>query len=162
MSGSEAFQLRGTSVSATVTGHVALQDFTGTIAGQPCTITLTQNGQVVETKPVTLAADGSYAIQTAIRGNVTLQAKASHWLRRTTPSLNLTGAGLTGVDFALVNGDCDDDNEVAIGDYALLSSAFSSTPGDSNWDASADLNGDDTVDIGDYAILSGNYGLIGD
>ena len=66
------------------------------------------------------------------------------------------------MNFSLTNGDSDGDNEVGIGDYAVLSSAYNSSNGDPNWDATADLNGDDAVDIADYAILSANYGLAGD
>jgi len=62
----------------------------------------------------------------------------------------------------LTNGDVDDDNEVTIGDYAGLSLAFNSLPGDPNWNPFADLNGDDGVDIGDFSILSANFGQIGD
>ena len=66
------------------------------------------------------------------------------------------------MNFACRNGDCDGDNEVGIGDYAILSTAYNSAPGDGNWNIDADLNGDDAVDIADYAILSSQYGNIGD
>ncbi|MBX7134539.1 MAG: hypothetical protein K1X67_17855 [Fimbriimonadaceae bacterium] len=67
-----------------------------------------------------------------------------------------------GVDLIMVNGDSDVDNEVGIGDFAILSIAYNSFPGELNWDPTADYNGDDSVDIVDYAILSSNYGDIGD
>ena len=63
---------------------------------------------------------------------------------------------------SLVNGDVDSDNEVSLGDYSLLASAFGSDPSSANWDASADLNGDEEVNIGDYSILATNFGQIGD
>ncbi len=162
LTGSEAFQLRGTSAAATVTGSIDLQDYFGAIAGIPCEVLLIQNGATVDSQTVTLASDGSYSIQTSVRGLVTVRAKAWHWLRASSAELDLTNAGLTGVDFSLLNGDVDTDNEVAIGDYSLLSAAFNSAPGDANWDPASDLNGDDGVDIGDYAILSANYGVVGD
>lgn len=67
-----------------------------------------------------------------------------------------------GVDLIMLNGDADVDNNIGIGDYAILSAAYGSFPGELNWDPAADFNGDDIVDIGDYAILSDNYGLDGD
>jgi hypothetical protein len=57
----------------------------------------------------------------------------------------------------LILGDCDSDNEISIGDFAILSQQYG-TSGVS----SADINGDDSVDIGDFAILSSNYGQSGD
>ena len=70
-------------------------------------------------------------------------------------------------------GDCDGDNEVSVGDFAIISGAFGSSydsttftafpgPGGQPWDFNADINIDDAVDIGDYAIMSGNFGLAGD
>ncbi|MBX7135426.1 MAG: hypothetical protein K1X67_22385 [Fimbriimonadaceae bacterium] len=69
---------------------------------------------------------------------------------------------VTSLDFSLTNGDVDGDNEVGIGDYAQLSYAYGSGPGDLNYIEEADLNGDESVDIADYAILSANYGEVGD
>lgn len=126
ITGSEAFQLRGTSASATVTGDVDLQDFSGAKAGLPCEVLLIQNGATVDTQTVNLASDGTYSIQTLVRGTVTVRAKTWHWLRASSAPLNLTSSGLTGVNFSLVNGDIDTDNEVAIGDYAMLSAAYTS------------------------------------
>jgi hypothetical protein len=91
-----------------------------------------------------------------------MTAKATHWLRKKRTGVGVTLAGATGVNFSLVNGDVDNDNEVSIGDYSSLSSAFGSGPGDGNWNPEADLNGDLSVDIGDYSILSAHFGQVGD
>lgn len=94
-------------------------------------------------------------------GSYFVSVKRTPWLRRTIGPYN-TGSSQSGLVFNLVNGDIDGDNEVAIGDYAQLSTAFNSEPGDGNWNPDADLNGDDSVDIGDFAILSGSFGVMGD
>lgn len=96
-----------------------------------------------------------------VAGTYLVSIKRSPWLRRTIGPYN-TGSSQTGLVFSLVNGDIDGDNEIAIGDYAQLSTAFGSEPGDPNWNEDADLNGDDGVDIGDFAVLSANFGLEGD
>lgn len=80
------------------------------------------------------------------------------WMRNKQGSVDLRNQ----TSFSLLNGDCDGDNEVTIGDYAILSSAFGSCEGDPNWDPRADLNCDGCVDIGDFAILSANFGQAGD
>ena len=66
------------------------------------------------------------------------------------------------MNFVLTNGDCDGDNEVGVGDYAVLSFAYNSSVGDPTFVADADFNGDEAVDIADYSILSANYGLFGE
>lgn len=62
----------------------------------------------------------------------------------------------------LTCGDIDGDNEISIGDYSLLSTAFNSEVGDPHWNPMADIDRDGSVDIGDYALLSINYGETGD
>lgn len=114
---------------------------------------------------VTLGPGGTFSFDlpdNLLPGTYNLAAKHSNHLRLVWPSAFMTGPGVSGLVFDLPNGDSDDDNEIGIGDYALLSLAFNSAPGDPNWNITADLNGDDMVDIGDYAILSQNYGLVGD
>jgi len=112
---------------------------------------------------VVVAPNGNYSTSDlpATSGSYLVAVKPAPWLRKTVGPIN-TGSSHVGVDFLLSNGDIDDDNEIAIGDYALLSSAFGSGPGDPNWNPAADLDGDDEVTIGDYAILSQNFGMIGD
>lgn len=92
------------------------------------------------------------------RAYLNAYVRSSHWLRRR----ETIGPSESSMPFSLINGDCDQDNEVGIGDYAVLSFAYGSEPGAPNWFADADLNGDESVDIADYAILSYNYGQSGD
>lgn len=103
--------------------------------------------------------NGEITVPAMPRMHLRVYAKASHWLRR----LGVVPHGSSDlVELSLLNGDCDEDNEITIGDFAILSAAFGAAEGDPNWDPSADLNGDGEVDIGDFAILSRNFGQIGD
>lgn len=159
--------LRVSDPARPVTGTVNLSDFDGPVAGRTATIEIRAVGSTtpIQTAVVTLGAGGSYSFNAASAvtpGNYSVAAKSSHWLRKTVASVGLSAAGATGVNFTLENGDIDDDNEVGIGDYAVLSGSYNTGPGDPNWDPNADLNGDDSVDIGDYSILSANYGDVGD
>jgi hypothetical protein len=139
-------------------GTVTLSDFDPDELDHQVTIEILQGSTVVESQNVILGAGGAYSFVTHRTGTYSVACKGSHWLRKLK-----TGVVLGSVaNFALVNGDIDGDNEVAIGDYAILSTSFNSAPGDSSWNAEADLNGDDSVDIGDYAILSTNFGDVGD
>jgi len=148
--------------SPIVWGTVILQDFFGTVAGRTVLMEIRSGGIAVQTENVTLGAGGSYSFTATVTpGTYDIAAKGSHWLRQQVTGVSVTGTGPT-VNFSLANGDIDGDNEVTIGDYSLLSTAFGSGPGDPNWDPEADLDGDDEVTIGDYAILSNNFGMIGD
>ncbi|HRI44512.1 MAG TPA: hypothetical protein PLL78_12180 [Fimbriimonadaceae bacterium] len=152
--------------AGTVAGNIDLQAFFGAVAGRQTTLELLHpvTGVTLHTAVVSLDAGGNYSFTTALRGEFRVAAKASHWLRRARPDTIVldNDAGAGGVNLSLKNGDVDDDNEVTIGDYAQISSAFGSEPGDGNWNPEADLNGDDGVDIGDFAILSSNFGDVGD
>ena len=147
-----------------VTGNVDLLDFDGDSTTQTIEVEVRAQGtsHVIETSTAVLSSTGEYTVATGLSsGSYDIAIKGSHWLRKSVPNVSFTGSGAT-ASAALTNGDCDGDNEVGIGDYALVSGAYNAVPGDGNWDASADLNGDESVDIGDYAILSANYGLMGD
>lgn len=148
--------------SAFVSGAIELGDYDPDEAGQEVVFEMSQGGVVMDTQTVTLGEGGTYSFATPVTGVTAIAAKGSHWLRAATaPGLIAPGSSVT-VNFSLVNGDGDGDNEVAIGDYAILSSAYGSGPGDPNWDPLTDFNGDEAVDIGDYAILSSHFGESGD
>lgn len=162
-SGNRYFTARIVPVSGTpvIDGHVDLLDFQGLVAGRMVEVSVT-DGTNSQAGAVPLDAGGNFNFTTSLpAGNYTVGMKASHWLRKSVVA-SLTVAGPNQVTAALKNGDCDGDNEVGIGDYALLSAAYGSIPADPNWAQEADLNGDGAVDIADYAILSANYGLSGD
>lgn len=150
-----------------VSGEVDLQDLSTVPSGRLVTIEVRPVGSTVPvaTSVVALTVSGAYSANLGVvlaPGSYDVTAKCNHWLRGKVASVALTSAGASGVDFSLPNGDCDGDNEVAIGDYSLLSSAFGDCLGDPGYNAMADLNGDDCVDIGDFAILSANFGLLGE
>lgn len=97
----------------------------------------------------------------AVPGTYLVSVQERPWLRKNVGPVN-TGSSQSGLMFSLINGDVDGDNEISIGDFAILSGAFGSMPGDPTWDVFADLDGDDEVSIGDYAIMSSNFGALGD
>lgn len=152
--------------AGTIAGNINLQAYAGTVAGWSVAMeVLDQNTlAVLDSEVVSLDAGGNYTFTTAQRGTFRVAAKASHWLRRQRPDTIVldTTKGASGVSLSLRNGDIDGDNEVGIGDYALLSFAYNSADGDPNWNADADLDGDGEVSIADYAILSDSYGDVGD
>ncbi len=59
-------------------------------------------------------------------------------------------------------GDVDDDDEVSIFDYILLSSAFGAIVGESSYLLEADFDRDGEINVFDYQQLSENFGAQGD
>lgn len=125
-------------------------------------VELRQNGSGVETLPVFVCPDGTFAFTTTRRGTFDLRFQSMHTLVTQVSDVTITDEGADVGLVILVNGDVDGDNEVAIGDYAILSSAFGSMPGDPNWYEPADVDDDGEVTIGDFAVLSNNFGMEGD
>lgn len=117
-------------------------------------------GTTVIEREADLSPDGTYRL-TAPPGSLLVSLKPTHWLRHTL-GVETSGGDSTGVNFVLVNGDVDGDNEVSIGDYAQLSVSFGASLGDPTYLPAADLDEDGTIDIGDFAILSSTFGTIGD
>lgn len=147
----------------TVSASVELEGYLADPTQQGLLVQLRMPGSTIPLETRTLSVDSSGIVRfvTALRGTFDLAVKGSHWLRSVN-SVTVTETGGNGGSFSLTNGDVDGDNEVTIGDYALLSTAFGSAPGDGNWNPEADLDGDQEVTIGDYAQLSANFGANGD
>lgn len=128
-------------------------------------ITRYPSGQLVLQQNVAKGANGLAEI--AMPGGMgpgryDISVKVLKGLRRTLVDRTVAAAGIGPLRIEPILGDINGDNEVSIGDYAILSQAFGSSPGDPNWVEDADLDGDGIVDIADFAILSLNWGRVGD
>lgn len=107
--------------------------------------------------------DFKYLVEPAVpAGSYDVYVKPTHWLRKYVGRVTFNSVGASGVTATCVNGDCDGDNSVSIGDFGAVSAAWATVPSDCDWDEMADLDGSLEVDIGDVAILSANFGLDGD
>lgn len=60
-----------------------------------------------------------------------------------------------------MQGDTNADNIVDIIDIVIIAGAFTSQPGDPNWNPVADINNDGIVDIIDIVIVAGHFGETG-
>lgn len=151
--------------SFVVAGSVNLGGYSGDPATLPIFVEINPvgNPNPVETGVAVLTSTGSFTFSTSrSSGNYDVYVKAGHWLRRKIANVAFNANGASGLSFSLDNGDCDGDNEVGIGDYALLSASYGSSLGEWNYNAQTDLNGDQAIDIADYAVLSAMYGRTGD
>ncbi|MBX7133615.1 MAG: hypothetical protein K1X67_13150 [Fimbriimonadaceae bacterium] len=154
---------------ANVTGNISFDGYTGDVAARDCRITWRDaSGATVFVNMFRCDSSGNYSIWAPTGSNLTAMVEMEPafvvwtWLNKASGTVNLTSAGLSGLNFTLINGDSNRDNSVDIADYAALSASYGLGLGDTGYDATCDFNGDDAVDIGDYAILSGNYNASGD
>jgi|GEM_PF-1410405 len=103
-----------------------------------------------------LGAAGLYDVAVFSRG----------FLSAMIPNVSVTSAGVSNLDFGLVNGDIDSDNTVTVFDYDKLSAYFDMDSSSASWltpdadgiaPAYADLDGDGFITVFDYDILSRNF-----
>jgi hypothetical protein len=106
---------------------------------------------------------GFFNITGVTPGTYDVGIKNCTCLSRLATNVTLTDGMTTVVDFGVINeGDVKETDKVDGFDFALLSGAYNSRPGDGNWNADADLNRSGKVDGFDFALLSGNYNVRGD
>ncbi|MGQ9879238.1 MAG: choice-of-anchor Q domain-containing protein [Armatimonadota bacterium] len=113
------------------------------------------------TRRLWLDPDGGFVVAPVDAGTRWLSVQPPRFLRRTVPAEVSTGSVL-GLEIDLINGDIGGGNEVTLFDLGRLVAAFSSMPGDSNWNPYADLDGDEEVTLFGFGILVSSFGAIGD
>jgi hypothetical protein len=120
-------------------------------------------GAVVDTYAVTTNSTGGFSfVFDHPLGTYDIGVKGSHTLSRLKVAVVINSA-TTNVDFGtLLEGDCDNDDDVDINDFGILADAFGSVPASANWDARADLNNNGEVNIYDFGLLADNFGLSGE
>lgn len=130
----------------------------------------TTTNAVVETRSIHITKSGAYQFYTEKTGTFRLRAKTFHWLSNQTTTFTFLGGTQVTKNATLINGDADQDNEVSILDYLVLSEHYGTTAAMGNWYSTgpsgwrpvdADFDGDEEVSILDYIILSNSYGLQG-
>jgi hypothetical protein len=105
--------------------------------------------------------NGVISFASTLWGTYDVAVKPRTGLRRVFPNRTIVNEAILG-NAIWLNGDADNDNEVTVGDYALLSDNFGRDSSHPLWDARADLDGDEEITIGDVSILSANFGAAGD
>lgn len=146
---------------AQVSGTLELEGYEPDTTGMPISVEVLQGGNVVDSPLVAYGAGNTFTLVTEAEGPASVRFGFRTGLLRAV-AVDLDQSPISGLQVTLLNGDCDGDNEVSIGDFALLSGSFGLEAGNPGFDERADLNGDESVDIGDFALLSGNFGEVGD
>lgn len=74
----------------------------------------------------------------------------------------VSGSGDIVLNFSLINGDIDHNNEVGPSDFTAFATRFGQAFGDSQFLEDADLDGNWEIGPGDFTILATNFGQMGD
>jgi len=110
----------------------------------------------------TTNAYGNFTIENVAVGTYDIGIKNRTCLSELNSSVTFTAGNVTWVNFGTIReGDVKESDKVDGFDFALLSSAYNTRPGDGNWNANADLNRSGKVDGFDFALLSSNYNARG-
>jgi len=137
----------------TINGQLAVPGYLGNLNGRVIEIDVRRDGSTVETRSVTLDAQGKFTFTTSQSGSLALSAKYQGYLRRTLA---------VGTTLTMTPGDVDGDNSVTVRDYSRLAAAYNTTPGNPKWDAAADVDGNGSVGYNDYLLVIRNYNRRGD
>ena len=138
-----------------ISGTMNLMSILGSPSQVEATAALRQNGQTVSTLPLSLGAQGQYALDVPDDGNYNILFHAPHWLRKA-QTVYLAGE-VGGVNIQLANGDADGDNQVNLFDIVQLDMNFGK-----NNVPMADLDMDGYVTLFDYVIIDIYFGSQGD
>jgi hypothetical protein len=87
-------------------------------------------------------------------GNYTLTANVTP----VPDEIDFADNNMTSWTIVTIPGDVDGNFRVQLNDLVLLAHAYSSRPGNSNWNPNADIDGNLVVGLPDLAILARNYG----
>ncbi|HCE01319.1 MAG TPA: hypothetical protein DER07_09785 [Armatimonadetes bacterium] len=142
-----------------------LQDFAGDRTQVPITLEIRNPGTttVVQSLTIHLDSAGGFRVRANVApGTYDLAFKGPTWLRKVLKNVAIAADGASGLSFSLLNGDCNGDNTINLADVNLISAAWRSQPGSSNWDPRADLNGDLRVNLLDRNVVAKNWRLRGD
>lgn len=154
-------------------GRVTLQDWQGSMVGEPLTVTIRNAANAIVQGPetTTTTTNGSWNLPTSLaNGTYKVTVKGRTWLSASVGNVVLSG-GSTEVLTTHVNGDSVPDDVIDLSDYTTLILAFNAlldtdpnTAGNQpspNWNVAADLNGDSAVDLTDYTVIVMNFNAVG-
>jgi hypothetical protein len=147
-----------TAPAVQISGTVTLQGSVNEAQSITFTIQSAPAGSGTD-QTVTLSASGAYTLSVPA-GTYNIAAKGDRWLEAVVLNVDASSS-VSGVNFTLIPGDLNGDNQISLADLLLLLKAYGSTPNSSNWNPVADLNCDGQVSLTDLLLLLKNYGKVG-
>lgn len=154
----------GGSTGPTASGQITFEGWGGTpLATATIEFRDPNTTNVVSTEVVTLDGSGNYTATAPGNGIYDMAVWENNygvwkWLRRVAEDVDFSGGNVTGIDFALMNGDVNNSNRVDLDDFLILASTYEASPPTA---PEADLTGDGIVNLDDFLILAANYEVDG-
>jgi thermitase len=103
--------------------------------------------------------DGFYEIHDLPEGTYDLEISYHSYLKKRVGPVNVSsGVVHTIPDLSLKAGDIDENNEVDLFDFVMMSHAYGTTVGDPRWNSCADIVVDSRIDLYDLFWIAKNYG----
>ncbi|MEP0767356.1 MAG: hypothetical protein HRF45_12565 [Fimbriimonadia bacterium] len=148
--------LRGISClsSAVLTCNVALQEYQGTAPLMGYVEFRKPGTGELESLRSVVYQNGTFGLNTSMLCEHDFSVKFPTFLRKTIPSVMILPPE-TILNFAMLNGDANNDNVVDIRDINIVLSRFGLT-------GQGDVNYNGVVDVADLSVMLINFGLVGD
>jgi hypothetical protein len=125
-------------------------------------VTVYANMTVIATQTVDNILNGTFTVLASTwntagfaYGNYTISAYVTPGLARTDGTEEYVFGGWVVVT---IPGDLNGDFTVGLSDLVILARAYGSKPGDSNWNANADIDSKSAVGLSDLVVLAQHYG----
>ncbi|MFA5865748.1 MAG: glycoside hydrolase domain-containing protein [Phycisphaerae bacterium] len=149
----------GLTPPVTVSGTVTPNDYTG----DKTAVSVQFEFRPVPTGSSTvlntfLNADGTFTLDNVTLGTYNIAVKADHCLQKVLSTVDITANPFPLGVISVVNGDCDNDNEITSSDLSIVLSAMDTLPGNPD----ADLDGNGEVTSADLSIVLTGMDQIGD
>ncbi|MHB1461647.1 MAG: hypothetical protein ACYC1M_10230 [Armatimonadota bacterium] len=137
-----------------VAGQIQLDNFRGQLPSQQLGVSISSPSEpgFSQNLGLRLNSDGGYSFSTYLPPPYDIKLSSPHFLAAKA-TVVAPGAG---VNFALVNGDADGDNQINLFDLVVLDQRFGSN------DPMADLDGDGHVNLFDYVVIDQSFGAKGE
>ena len=148
------------SVGATLEGSVTWNAACGI---KPAVLQFYNPGSTTleHTYNVSIYTSGQFLLEGAATGSFDIYLKVNGYLKKSIGTQTITANNQFSFG-AITPGELTGDNQVNLLDFSVLGGAFGKTPGQSGYNALADINCDGNITVIDISIMSPLFGLTGD
>ncbi len=151
------------SASAVISGTITFLDWVNPNRSLPITLTVRNatTGAVIQSVSGNTNSIGNYSLSVfglAPGTTYTFQADSLMWLRKSMNFTTPAGLNVSGLNFALTNGDSDGSGEVDAADIDNVISNFGESASSPGFTFAADIDGSQEVDAADIDIVIANFG----
>ncbi len=147
-------------ISSTVLGSVSWNSSCGSRSGS-LNVYHAGTTSLAGSYNVVVNADGNFTAPFNQFGNFDFILKLDGYISSGVAFVTLNTPETSVFFGAQVPGDLNGNNTVNVIDLSLMSIAFGSSSGDSNYDPLADYNCNGTINVADISILNGGFGFMG-